>query len=124
MTSPPPTTRIKPITRADRFEALGREAALAGVGIGDRQAALTEACGPFALGDRSAWLVGHERAMRDLADMAVESARLSAAAALSAAGFTVEPTDSMQDLYVSDGPNRWLVRVLAVEDDSTRKESQ
>lgn len=111
-------THTKPLTRADRFEALGREAALAGVGIGDRHsllAALTEACGPFALGDRSAWLIGHEIAVTAMLRMAQEAAAISLTRKLRAAGLTVEPWE-FASVYVSDDARRWKIHVGDVED--------
>ncbi len=80
--------------RQNDFLARGKAAALAGVGIGDGdalQAALTEACGPYALSDRSAWLVGHEQGVRAMDARANDIAFEYVSHALRAAGFTLTP---------------------------------
>jgi hypothetical protein len=101
---------------ANTFISKGREAAMAGIGITDRKqlgAALTNACGPFAFRARSAWLIGHEQAVRDLTAMAAESAAVAAARAFAARGFTVDTVPgSPRHLFVSDGATRWEIRIL------------
>ncbi len=77
----------------DRARDRGREAALAGIGMqgeADLQAALTEACGPYSLNERSAWLVGHTQVRREMEARARDRAEAKLIDALRSAGLTVE----------------------------------
>jgi hypothetical protein len=73
------TARTKNTAQEERLLAAGETAALAGVGLDEasRLAALTDACGPYAIAARSAWLVGHRNGLDLMEDMAREAGLLA-----------------------------------------------
>lgn len=82
-------------------ELKGETAALAGIGVSDSeelQRAVTEQCGPFALSERSDWLLGHENAVYVMDEMAAEMATAAFVRVLGSIGIEVTARGSTLDI--------------------------
>lgn len=82
-------------------ELRGEATALAGIGITDHDEllrVLTEQCGPYALMDRSDWLIGHKNALYVMEQRATEAATAAFVQALRSLGAEVTARGKVLDV--------------------------